>query len=382
MNWPHWNQLKFLGKSEFRLILLSSRFDVFSILMHIEDAVLLPTWLNYSQITVTNETIEFSYVGRVIPIFLQQGKYKFEAYGASGGGGTSSSTSAKLEDASDCINPAIIQQYGGNAQCNLISSTSGAGGYISGIISFLFPVKLYLYIGGHGSYGINSQPGGFNGGGSTFSDPTYAAGGGGGSTDFRLFSDSLFHRILVAGGGGGSDSDSTQDPGQTDDGSGGAGGIPSQGAWRDGTYYSEYSTNSTYGFTFGQGQKGIGGGAEGAGAGGGFFGGFGVPNSNAGASGGSSFALTKDIPIPEGYIEAKDEEGTVKSRQRYAFTNSSPFIFTDVKNATGIRVGNGLAKITLIEHYLPLPIHQITCHYFSIQHFSQYLLCSLFITFK
>ena len=350
--------------------------------MHIEEVILLPAWLNYSQIKITGDTIEFSYVGRVIPLFLQQGKYKFEAYGASGGCGTSFSTSAKSETTNDCIDSSIVQKYGGNAQCNFISSTSGAGGYISGIISFIHPVKIYLYIGGQGKFGTNGLSGGFNGGGSTFPYLYSPAGSGGGATDFRLFSDSLFHRILVAGGGGGSDSNSNAPPNQLDDGSGGAGGIPSQGLWKDGVYHSEYSTNSTYGFAFGQGQKGIGGGAEGAGAGGGFFGGFGIQDSNAGASGGSSFALTSNIPIPQSFIEAKDEEGVVYRTKRYAFSNRSPFIFTDVENATGIRVGDGLAKITLIEHYPTIPFHQITCHNFSFQHFSQYLLCSLFITFK
>ena len=250
--------------------------------MLIEDVVLLPAWLNHSQFTLYNKTIEFSYVGRVIPLLLQQGRYKFEAYGASGGCGSSSSTSAKLEDGSDCISSEIVEKYGGNADCKLISSTSGAGGYISGTISFLFPVKLYLYIGGQGKYGRNSQPGGFNGGGSTHYNTNTPAGSGGGATDFRLFSDTLFHRILVAGGGGGSDNANIGDYDAYDDGSGGAGGIPSQGAWQGGVYHPEYSTNSTYGFTFGQGQKGRDGNQEGAGAGGGFFGGFGVPNSNAG----------------------------------------------------------------------------------------------------
>ena len=350
--------------------------------MLIEDVVLLPAWLNHSQFTLSNKTIEFSYVGRVIPLLLQQGRYKFEAYGASGGYGSSSSTSAKLEDGSGCISSEIVEKYGGNADCKLISSTSGAGGYISGIISFLFPVKLYLYIGEQGKYGLSGQPGGFNGGGSTHHDINYSAGSGGGATDFRLFSDTLFHRILVAGGGGGSDNYNPAGYLKTDDGSGGAGGIPSQGAWQNGVYHPEYSTNSTYGFTFGQGQKGRDGNQEGAGAGGGFFGGFSLPNSQAGASGGSSFALTQDIPLPEGYIEAKSEDGIVESKQRYAFTHSSPFTFTNVENATGIRVGNGLAKITLIDYYFPLPFHQITCHHFSLQHFSRYLLCSLFITFK
>ena len=347
--------------------------------MSIEDVIILPIWLKESQRVITDNSIEFQYVDKKpIQIVLRQGKYKFEAYGASGGTDTGHDTTAKLIDGTGCIEQSIVDDFGGNSNCNLLSSTSGAGGYISGNISFTFPVKLFLHIGGQGTFGPQIQQGGYNGGGSTIFHQTLYAGSGGGATDFRLFSDTLYHRILVAGGGGGSDNNDQGQFLKNDDGSGGAGGIPSQGAWSDGTYLSSLETNSTYGFAFGQGQKGTSSLSEGSGAGGGFFGGFSSGYSNAGAGGGSSFALTPTIPIPTGNIETKNEDGDVLSAKKYAFSHDSPFLFYDVKNATGINVGNGRARITLIKKYPPLPIH--SCHSLVSQNVLSYLLTGLFIS--
>ena len=195
-----------------------------------------------------------------------------------------------------------------------------------------------------------STASGYNGGGRS-DDRYHGAGSGGGATDFRVLKNTLYHRILVAGGGGGSDNGGSPFL-DGDDGSGGAGGLPSQGYWGNRKYFKEAECNSTYGFTFGQGQRGgdwVS--CELAGAGGGFFGGFTIKDSNSGAGGGSSFALSDDVPIPKGYIIANDENGTFLSKAKYAFDKNSVFKLRDVNFATGIWKENGMARITLLEPY-------------------------------
>ena len=326
-----------------------------------------PASLSNQGISVTENSIELQFIGEPIKFILQQGRYRFEAYGASGGAGTNQLTSAKKTDGSGCIDQNLVIQYQGNADCQLVPSTSGAGGYAAGTIEFKHPVKMYVRVGGAGTFGSPNAVGGYNGGGSSRDslETGCVSGSGGGATDFRLFEDSLYNRILVAGGGGGADNSEGTFLGQ-DDGSGGAGGLPSQGIWIDGVYSSEFECNSTKGFTFGQGQQGIQNSYEAPGAGGGFFGGKAHTYSNAGASGGSSFALADDIPIPEGYITAQDETGNVLFKKQYAFSHSSPFKFTNLTFLTGIRIGNGLARITLLEKFDLIWPPFVTCfHSFS-----------------
>ena len=307
---------------------------------------------NLYKISEDNKSIEFYFTGEATSVFLSQGKYKFEAYGAGGGGYSSSLTSARdLNSETGCIDEEIVKKYGGNAVCNHYSSQPGAGGYASGVIKILRGTRIYVVVGEQGKFGNGEQKGGFNGGGSSFANTSHKSGSGGGATDFRILKNSLYNRVLVAGGGGGPDNYYGDYLG-SDDGSGGSGGYPSQGLWNDGNYMKEYEANSTFGFSFGQGQRSyFDENYERAGAGGGFFGGFSIDEGNAGASGGSSFALTPSLPLPIGLIEAHDENGNLISKQKYAFDYKSEYSMSDVAFATGIRVGNGLARITLIESY-------------------------------
>ena len=344
----------------------------------------LPHGTNESIFQVTNDSIEIPFTGNVTTLVLKQGKYKFEAYGASGGGKESLYTTARNISGEGCLSQEIVTKYQGNTQCTKKSSTPGSGGYASGLIVFPFPVIVYVYVGGKGLFDSQSSPGGFNGGGSSNlkPNPGQNVGSGGGATDFRVISDTLYHRILVAGGGGGADNAYGAYFG-TDDGSGGSGGFPSQGLWIDGIYQHEFEVNTIQGFTFGQGQKGYAfAGAESPGAGGGFFGGRTTSkNANAGASGGSSFAFSRSIEYPKGKITAADENGVVLSSRKYAFSEKTPFSFDDVEFATGIRAGDGLARITVLEVYdEPLHIAKLTCkHYKTLLNYSFFLAITILL---
>ena len=284
-------------------------------------------------------------------IILKPGKYLFEAYGASGGSFNGTETTARNTTSDGCINEEKVDLYGGNTECRMYTSQPGAGGYASGIFIARFSTPIYVVTGGQGKYGAGDNEGGYNGGGSSCAEDS-ESGSGGGATDFRLFTNSLYSRILVAGGGGGSDdsgSFNTTNYHGSDDGSGGSGGLIGQGMWKGGQYQSEYETNTTYGFSFGQGEKSKACKEnEQAGAGGGFFGGFTFQYSNSGAGGGSSFAFSQEIEFPTDLIETKNENGNVIEKSYYAFKDHPEYYLTSVEFATGIWSGNGKARITIL----------------------------------
>ena len=134
------------------------------------------------------------------------------------------------------MNQDDVSNYNGNTICRLDNSQPGAGGYASGIFTTKMRVPLYILTGGKGEYGEGYKKGGFNGGGACSTESR--SGSGGGATDFRLFVNSLFARILVAGGGGGSDDyyNPNSGYGGADDDSGGSGGFVGQAMWKDWTY--------------------------------------------------------------------------------------------------------------------------------------------------
>ena len=119
--------------------------------------------------------IMFRYVGKCEKFTLSRGRYKFEAWGANGG------TS---------------------------QTTTGYGGYTSGVIFVSDEQVYYSCVGGKGQCSSQSSSqclGGFNGGGNGSISYIGTIGcGGGGATDVRTEIDSLNSRILVAGGSGGS----------------------------------------------------------------------------------------------------------------------------------------------------------------------------------
>ena len=105
-----------------------------------------------------NQPIVFKYVCPSISsckpyeIELSTGTYRFEAWGAQGGG-------VKSPD----------------------RPRGGKGGYTSGEIKLKTITKFYIYVGSHGSSYPDPDEYAFNGGGKG-----YLSGGGGGATDFRL----------------------------------------------------------------------------------------------------------------------------------------------------------------------------------------------------
>lgn len=117
-----------------------------------------------SSSVVVDSVLNYAYTGSSQNVELLPGKYKLEVWGAQGGYRSS-------------------------------TSYAGKGGYSVGTITLTANTKLYAYVGGSGNTGGTS--GGFNGGGKR---DNYNGGGGG--TDFRIGSDSLYARVIVAGGGG------------------------------------------------------------------------------------------------------------------------------------------------------------------------------------
>ncbi|EAX89107.1 hypothetical protein TVAG_259020 [Trichomonas vaginalis G3] len=201
------------------------------------------------------------------------------------------------------------------------------------------------------------QPGGYGGGGSSANFPS-GSGSGGGQTAVKFHENDLWHRVLVSGAGGGCDDS------QSDDGSGGAGGnLTAQGWFANSVMSNSYLANSTFGFSFGQGEAARFGqpppnnslsvksssNTDIAGAGGGWFGGFSAQNGYSGASGGSSFALTKDAIIPQGNITASDEFYNLIDSKPYAFDLHSEYLFTEVEHMPGIWTGNGRLIITILD---------------------------------
>ena len=177
-------------------------------------------------------------------------------------------------------------------------ATSGKGGFVSGVINITTPITMYIYVGGIGILGSESNKnGGWNGGGNLYNDcvtPTenYT---GGGATDIRITSsswdnfNSLKSRIIVAGGGGGG---IIYKSGTCPTYGGHAGGIVAPKNYsrtRDDIYIdgatqtsgsksNKYVINGSAPGTDGQFGKGGIGGSWGGGGGGGYYGGAGGTN--------------------------------------------------------------------------------------------------------
>ena len=266
-------------------------------------------------------------------------------------------------------------------------ATSGKGGYVSGITNITTPITIYIYVGGIGILGSESNKnGGWNGGGNLYNDcvtPTenYT---GGGATDIRITSsswdnfNSLKSRIIVAGGGGGG---IIYKSGTCPTYGGHAGGIVAPKNYsrtRDDIYIdgatqtsgsksNKYVINGSAPGTDGQFGKGGIGGSWGGGGGGGYYGGAGGTNSprrsneaenrNGGeiaGAGGSSFISghTGCNAIKESSTSSNIiHTGQPNHYSGYVFTNTimkagnevmpSPTAGTE----TG-HTGNGYAKIT------------------------------------
>ena len=266
-----------------------------------------------SSSVVVDSVLNYAYTGSSQNVELLPGKYKLEVWGAQGGYRSSSS-------------------YGGK------------GGYSVGTITLTANTKLYAYVGGSGNTGGTS--GGFNGGGKR---DNYNGGGGG--TDFRIGTDSLYARVIVAGGGGsdGATNKTGLYGGGTSGGSasqnygnGGQGGTATSGG-------SGYSSGSSTPGSFGKGGQGYyrSSGYGGAG-GGGWYGGAGsYPDSSGdddrGGGGGSGYVYTSSTAsnYPSGCL--LNSSYYLSNASTTAGNASMPA--TSSGTETG-HSGNGYARIT------------------------------------
>lgn len=306
-------------------------------------------------------------------IKLQAGTYLFQLYSASGGAKYDYVSTFRYPNSS-CASQVNVTQYRGNTQCSSSASAGGAGGYVSGVIEFTREVQIYATIGGKGIYAAKISDtntdrcyqkeymieGGYGGGGRAANWGGDGTGSGGGQTSVQLFTNDLWHRIIVSGGGGGADNLGSATLHSQDDGSGGAGGgLEGQGWWANGEYIGNYTANSTFGFTFGSGEaaqklksankNGVQfyvGESDRPGAGGGWYGGFAGHHGNGGAGAGSSWALTKDAKYQYGNIDAHNEFYELQGSKAYAFDRESEFLFSSVNFVPGIWKGDGKLIIT------------------------------------
>lgn len=244
----------------------------------------------YFEYKIKNALTEYiySYTGKIESIKLLPGIYQLECWGAQGGQGSDN-------------------EYANTSWCY------GKGGYSTGIIEISKVTILYICVGGRGiSYlGYPAIPtyslikGGYNGGGDTFRDSYEFGGSGGGATHIALQSGLLSSLeqnkdsiLLVAGGGGGSGEDNEY---------AGHGGSAV-------TLPTGFYDINIYKGTFGQGTHYVNQGESGGGGGGGYIGGYG--GQGDGSNGGTGYA--------------------------------NPILY-NINGQTGVRDGNGLVRITLID---------------------------------
>lgn len=287
---------------------------------------------------------DFAYTGNVQTVSLYPGEYKFEAWGA-GGGGT-------WEEG---------HVYPG------LKSTDGKGAYSAGILTINEKTDFYIYVGGRGADAVinKDSAGGWNGGGtgtwdgnSSEGNSGECAGGGGGATDFRLVNgnwdnfDSLKSRIMVAGGGSGRTAGMYYS----------TNGIASCGGGLVSCTSTEgvAAATQTSGYKFGVGQSQtcrqanctVGGG----GAGGGYYGGLTKVADYVQASGGSGF-----ISGYEGCDAITEDSTENKITHTGKPTHYSGLYFTEAVMKSGNETmpapggnteighdGNGYARIKLI----------------------------------
>ena len=255
---------------------------------------------------------------------LTEGRYRFEAWGASGGDG-----------------------YDSN-QTGTRTSVGGLGGYATGELDLDKDTDVYIHYGTKGvaAVGNGTGGGGCNGGGDGSSSSEYYGYGGGGASDVRIGVNDYDHRILVAGGGGGADNDERW---EGDDGSGGyGGGIKGGNGKTNGAFDNDSSGGTqTTGAAFGSGGSSDGS-YDLGGGGGGWFGGKAGTNGNSGGGGGSGFVLSHDNQ--EGYKnldrDILDGNYILLKAQTFSGDGNDDFPAVEVKGDEKGHYGNGAIRIT------------------------------------
>ena len=269
------------------------------------------------------DMMEYTYNAGIRSITLPRGTYKFEVWGAQGGGGYQNGT---------------------------FSAGVGLGGYSQAQFKLNAATTVYIVVGGAGQNGLigkygaaSRAAGGYNGGGNsgleTNTDANDEGGGGGGATHIALASGVLSGLssaanqktvMIVAGGGGGTSY--TRASGK------GYGGGTTGGAGYGGTRASTGGTQTSGGIggthnegtgaygangSFGKGGAGGSGTSGGGGGGGGWYGGAGGPCGSVGGGG-------------SGYIRTSN------------FSNTNVTCYNAGSMQNGKRSGHGLARITAI----------------------------------
>lgn len=254
-----------------------------------------------------NSPVRINYTGAPVELELTPGVYKFECYGAQGGGG---------------------ETYQG-----------GFGGISIGVFKTLENITLYAYVGGTTS----NAAGGWNGGGSG-----QVPFGGGGASDISLYGgnwwsyEHLYSRLIVAGGGGGGQYATSGSLWMLFRGGHGGGtyghdGLGDQHGYGAGPDYpgplGPYGTNygaQMGGFGYGGNQGGWYNESIGCG-GGGWYGGSsgGGAGSNGSGGGGSGYVFTKNTKryYPAGCL--LDDSMFLEEPELYEASNQgSGFIIT------------------------------------------------------
>ena len=276
------------------------------------------------KVTIVSDDISqtFSYTGDSQTFTSSQnGSYKIELWGASGG---------------------TVTNYSG-----------GSGGYAVGIVDLLQDENVYVVVGGQGVGAISSGEdltGGYNGGGSVTGKSTWnhinASGGGAThvaiNNNLGLLKNYINNKddvLMVAGGGGGARDQSNHVAaarwgfGGHGGGLNGIGANSSNGSTITLTVIDENAGKENSGYQFGLGESCTGN----SGGGGGWYGGYSGSNTApkfAGAGSGGS-----------GYINHK----IVSNSIMYAGDELMP-THDGMGNMTG-NSGDGYAKISLIYYY-------------------------------
>ena len=252
----------------------------------------------------------------------QTGTYKLETWGAQGGGDN--------------------------------TYIGGYGGYSTGTITLSASSKIYVYIGGAGSYcfgkGCNSL-GGYNGGGnctSYASEPSTTCGSGGGATHIATktgllstLSSSLTNILIVSGSGGGANYVNGMNYASGGSG-GGYKGVDSvdMGAKdfsaNGGLYATGGNQSSGYAFGIGQGRTS----STSVGGGGGYYGGKG--STLNGAGGGSSYIGNTLLTNKAMYCYNCTESSDTSTK------TTSTTCHSNIPTENCAKEGNGYARITLI----------------------------------
>lgn len=261
---------------------------------------------------------------------------------------------------SSCINllkgKYKLKCWGGSGGCRHEINESQRGGYSEGILTVDSEAQLYGVVGGSGigtelinvTYSNMNYPYAmYNGGGVQASSTIIFGNAGGGATDFRIGSDSLYARVIVAGGAGGNGGPNRfggvggGESGGTNTVTSGSGYGDSPGpGTHSSTPKSSDSSHATINGGFGYGGNGVyySNGYGGAG-GGGWYGGSGTypdgsGDDDRGGNGGSGYILTATTYKPEGYLLGEE------------------YYLTDGKTIAGgndLPIGQTRAEIEVIE---------------------------------